>query len=67
LLFDVHVDKVVNEAYRNLGLIIRMEKDFRKTETLMRLFQTYVRSKIEYATIIWNPSTANNSDKLEKI
>ena len=67
LTFNDHVIKITNEAYKMLGLIIRLGKDFSNKETFISLFNSYVRSKLEHATIVWNPITETNRRKLEII
>jgi hypothetical protein len=67
LSFTEHIKTIVNDAYRNLGLIIRLSKDFENNKTLTTLYYSYVRPKLEYASVIWNPSTQLHSKQIEKI
>lgn len=55
LLFDSHVDNIVQRASRSLGFIMRSSKDFKNAKTLKILYCTYVRSSLEYASQVWNP------------
>ena len=67
LSFNTHIVNIVNESYRFLGFIARLGKDFNNTDTLRQLFNSYVRSKLEYATVIWNPNSQIYIKKLEGI
>ena len=53
--------------YRNLGFIIRNSKFFKKTETLILLYNAFVRPHLEYASIIWSPQAESNIDLIEKV
>lgn len=64
--FNSHVLDIVSEGYRKLSFITRSSKEF-NYDTCILLFNSYVRSKLEYGAIIWNPKTTLYSDMLEKI
>lgn len=44
LLFDDHVENIVSRAYRSLGFLMRITKDFTKAKTLKVLYCSLVRS-----------------------
>ena len=67
MTFNEHIDRIVSEAYRNLGFITRVSKDFKSTTVFKTLYKTYVRSKLDYASIIWHPQTKRTSQQLEMI
>lgn len=64
--FNRHIIKLTADCYRQLGFILRATHDF-TCGTCMLLFNSYVRSKLEYACIIWNPKTFVHSEMLEKV
>lgn len=67
LYFTEHVVKVINEAYRMLGMIIRFSRDFNATNVMFTLFYTFVRSKLEYASIVWSPWYQIHIRNIEKL
>lgn len=67
LHFNSHVVMLCDQGMRKLGLIIRICKDFLNLKVHTLLFNAYVRSKLEYASVIWNPNTKTYSEMIEKI
>lgn len=55
LTFNNHIQKTVLSAYKSLGFVIRNSYGFSDESLLLLLFNTFVKSKLEYASIIWNP------------
>lgn len=55
LTFSFHISDIVSQANRNLGFIFRHSKGFNSLSTLKILYTAYVRSKLEYAALLWYP------------
>ena len=55
LRFVEHVELTVNKAYRMLGLICRIAKEFNNVETIKYLYSTLVSPILNYASPIWTP------------
>lgn len=53
--FNLHIQKISNEALKLLGFIYRNTKHFNSTRALDCLYNSYVRSKLEYASVVWCP------------
>lgn len=66
LSFNIHINSTVNRCYKTMGFIIRSGRGF-STETLMKLFNAYIRSRLEYACPIWSPTYAVHVKELETI
>ena len=66
LKWDHHIDQVTAKAARKLGFIRRNLRGA-PAECKKLAYIALVRSGLEYASIIWDPHTNTNSDKLEKI
>lgn len=67
LSFDHHIDVVVSKANSMLGFVMRSCKYFSNLTALKAVYFAHVRSHLEYANIIWNPHTANQSNRIESI
>jgi Reverse transcriptase (RNA-dependent DNA polymerase). len=67
LSFVKHIEIVVMNAYKSLGFIVRNMCNFMKIDTFCLLFNTFVRSKLEYASVVWTPIYATHIISIEKI
>ena len=67
LNFENHVNFIVNKAFRMLGFINRVLKDFKDPSVLCTLFNAYVRSRLEYASCVWSPTQQYLSDRIERV
>jgi hypothetical protein len=66
LSFNKHVDFVVAKAYSRLGLINKVFL-LKTKKTILRLFKAFVRPLLEFSSVIWNPYTARNINKIERV
>lgn len=67
LLFNVHVNNITNGAYKMLGFLMRTSKNFNNIKCINMLYNSMVRSQLEYLTPIWNPCQQTNSYEIERI
>lgn len=67
LTFKTHMDIITAKAYRMLGFVLRTGRDFKLCSTLLLLYNSYVRSILEYASSVWNPQYKVHIDAIEKI
>lgn len=67
LLFNGHVENIINRAYKALGFVMRTSRDFVNAKTFKILYCTYVRSTLEYASQIWNPRYNTYISRIERI
>lgn len=67
LTFSHHIEAITLAAFKRLGFIIRNLKGFRNIHTLRLLYLSLVRSRLEYASLVWNPIYNVHITSLEKI
>lgn len=65
--FESHVNVIVIKAFRTLGFISRSLNKFRNMETFILLYNTYVRSALEYGSVIWSPQYVIYVERIEKV
>jgi hypothetical protein len=54
-------------SLRTLGYIRRIGKDFRDPNTLKTLYNSFVRSHLDYASVAWNPYDGVHLKRIEAI
>lgn len=67
LTFECHVNSIVKRSFSTLGFISRSLNKFKKLHTYMLLYNTYVRSIIEYCTPIWSPHQNTHIKAIERV
>jgi hypothetical protein len=65
LYFHRHVDFVYSQALRTLGLIRYVTYNFSSSDCLVVLYNSLIRSKLEYASVVWNNLSLTDSNKTE--
>jgi hypothetical protein len=58
---------IVSGALRSLGFIIRCTKNFSDIRSLKMLYFAFVRSRLEYGSIIWSSNCQTHIQNLEKV
>ena len=67
LSFVPHIDDIVSKSLSTLGFIIRSTKPFKKSSTIMILFNSLIKSQLEYCSTVWNPYYETHKNRLERI
>ena len=65
--FGQHINSIVKNAFRMLGFLKRESFNLRNPFTVMSLYKTLIRSHLEYASVIWNPSKNVHISKIERV
>lgn len=65
--FNHHIGYTVSKARSVLGIIKRFSKQFNDINVARTLFCSLVRSKLEYAAVVWNPYHIIYSNLLESV
>lgn len=67
LTFKKHIDNICLEANKMTGFIIRNTKSFSNVNVIKILYNSIVRSHLEYCCQVFNPNTKLYINKMEKI
>jgi hypothetical protein len=67
LHFHDHVNYIFSHCIKLLGLVHNITFNFSSLECMLTLYITLVRSKLEYAFVVWNSITSTDANKLEHI
>ena len=64
--FREHINSIVTACKIKQGIIHKKFRT-RMVEPMMKLFKSYIRSKIDYCCIVWSPWCQNDIDRVEWI
>lgn len=67
LTFKPHFSKIVSKAYRMLGFLFRSSKSFKSINSHLLLYNSLVRSQLEYCVQIWNPYYTSHVNYIERV
>ena len=62
-----HIEEIVSKANRTLGLVKRLCRDIKDTNTRKLLYCTVVRPKLEYCSSLWSPYTGKHRLLIENV
>lgn len=65
--FRHHYEYMIGRANRMLGFVMRMSHDFHNWNSIVSLFVSYVRSILEYGSVIWSPWYDIHRDRIEAV
>merc|ERR1712090_30460 len=66
LLFEEHMKKTINSCRVVMGMLLRTFST-REKEPMLRMFNTYIKIKMEYCCIVWSPVSKTWIFELEKV
>lgn len=67
MTFNNHINHIVSKAKSRLAWIKRYSKEFDDPWIIKRLFETFVRPIVEYASPVWAPEYQIHNDRIESI
>ena len=67
LTFSKHVEYVIAKSYSMLGFLMRTCKQFTNILSLKNVYFAYVRSYLEYASVVWQPYQDTFVNRIESI
>ena len=65
MTFSQHVENVVSKANRMLGFILRQCKEFKSVLAMKMLYYAFIHSRLNYASVVWNPQYIVYINRLE--
>lgn len=67
LIFDIHVDNIVAKARKTSNFISWVAKGFHSSHTHMTLYNSLVRSKLEYCSEVWGNLGITRTKEVEMV
>lgn len=67
LSFNRHFDLICAKANSMLGFLIRSMKEFNNPRVFVCLYQSLVRSQLEYASCVWSPRYSDHIKRIESV
>ena len=67
LTFKNHITAKVKKSQQILSFVLRFSKTLKSIETCKLLYQSLVRSQLEYGSIIWNPQQIKYKTLIERV
>lgn len=67
LSFNKHIDYIINKANRTWGMIRRYACEFSDPYVIKSLYVSFVRTLLEYASVVWCPYYEVNINRVEAV
>lgn len=67
LSFTQHISAICDSSNKMLGFVLRNCASFTHSSTMISLYCSLIRSRLEYASLIWNPFYAIHRNNLENV
>ena len=64
--FEEHIEYLVQSSKVRTGMLLR-EFNTREPDLMIKMFNSYVRSRLEYCSLVWNPWKKEDIDKIERV
>lgn len=67
LSFVTHIEEMCSSATRTLGFIIRSTRDFEGSQAMLSSFNSLIRSRLGYCSIVWYPNKLKSQLMIEGV
>lgn len=67
LTFKKHIDTIIMNSYRALGFVKRCTREMCSVKAISLLYNSLVRSKLEYISVLWTPNYQYQIEAIEGI
>lgn len=65
--FHDHIIDTCKSASRTMGFIMRVASQFKNPNIIVMLYNAYVRSKLEFNSVVWDPKEIKYTTLLERV
>ena len=66
LSWSQYINNIVNSAYKKLGLLKKLKFTLDRTN-LSKMYITFIRPVLEYASVVWDGCNMFDMERLEKV
>ena len=66
ILFKEHISKIINSSRVIMGMLLRTFST-RDRESMLKMFNTYIKSRLEYCCVVWSPAQQNLINEIENV
>ena len=67
LSWSEHINSICNKARRLIGLFYRKFYKFSNSQSLLKLYCSFILPHMEYASIVWSPHLLKDKATIEKV
>ena len=67
LMWSSHVTNICNKSRRLIGILYRQFYKYSSTDTMLRLYTSFIRPHLEYATVAWDPFLKKDIELIEDV
>lgn len=67
LTFNNHIENLNHTCFKLLGFVFRITREFQSSESVIKIYNALIRTKLEYASVIWNPYYIYQKLSIEKV
>ena len=67
LSWSLHISNCCNKTRKLIGLLYRHFYQHASSSALLKLYCSFIRPQLEYASIAWNPGLKGDIDRLEDV
>ena len=67
LCWSEHINSICNKARRLIGLLYRRFYEFSDSQSLLKLYCSFIRPHMEYSSIVWSPYLLKQKAAIEKV
>lgn len=67
LSFRDHIDSIISKASQVSGLVLRLMKIFKDPSLTILVYNSIIRSILEYCSVAWSPGYEVHSDRIERV